>query len=181
MVNTLDGSGTNARVNGGIQNDFCIMNENSKDFGSAWDFDEGGLKITTTDSALQTEVFADKALPKSGKWYFEVKLLALSTTTGGATGNSFGFGTSGAREFVRWQYSHNANPNGNSVTSDSGSLQTISSAGGTGYPSANDIYGLAADLHSKFLKMVLQFQMFLLIHLIELQQDMFQFTEMTLV
>jgi hypothetical protein len=146
LVNTLDGSGTNARVNGGIQNDFCIMNENSKDFGSAWDFDEGGLKITTTDSALQTEVYADKALPKSGKWYFEVKLLALSTTGAGATGNSFGFGTSGAREFVRWQYSHNSNANGNSVSSDSASLQTISSGGGTGYPSANDIYGLAADL-----------------------------------
>jgi len=127
-------------------NDFPIMNEMSRDY-TGWDFDDGGLKITTADSALQTQCYASRRLPKTGKWWWEAKLLELTTTGAGGTGNEFGFQTTGAREFVRWQYSHNNAANGNSITSaPSAGTQTIGSGGSTGYPSANDWYAFGADM-----------------------------------
>lgn len=128
-------------------NDFPIMNEMSRDY-SGWDFDDGGTKISTSDTgATQTQCYASRRLPKTGKWWYEVKLLELTTTSSGGTGNEFGFQTTGAREFVKWQYSHNGSANGNSITAaPGGSLQTIGSGGSTGYPSVNDWYGFGADI-----------------------------------
>jgi hypothetical protein len=147
---TLSGTlvgGTNNRTLSGPDNDFAIMNEMHRDY-FGWDFDNGGLKIATNDTGtLQISCMASIALPRSGKWYYEVRLNELSTTSSGGTGNSFGFSTSGEREFVRWQYSHNGSANGNTIAdSVSGTLQTIGSGGGTGYPNAGDIYGFAADI-----------------------------------
>ena len=131
---------------GSPDNDFAIMNEQARDY-TGWDFDNGGLKITTNDTGtLQTENFASKAIPKTGKWWYEVKMLELTTTGSGGTGNNFGFYTTGSREFVRWEYSHNGSANGNGITAaPGGSLQTISSGGGTGYPAVGDWYGFGAD------------------------------------
>jgi len=147
---TLNGTfsgGVNNHYNGGVDNDFCIMNEMSKDF-YGWDFDKGGLKIGTNDTGtLQTGVYGSIALPRSGKWYWEAKLNELSTTSSGGTGNCFGFSTSGERDFVRWQYSHNGAANGNTITdSYNGTLLTVSSGGSTGYPDPGDVYGFAADI-----------------------------------
>ena len=141
-------SGANAYgVLASPDNDFPIMNEMSRDY-SGWDFDEGGTKITTNDTgATQTQCYASRRLPKTGKWWYEVKLLELTTTSSGGTGNEFGFSTTGAREFVRWQYSHNGSANGNTITAaPGGSLQTIGSGGSTGYPSVNDWYAFGADI-----------------------------------
>ena len=141
-------SGANAYgVNASPDNDFPIMNEMSRDY-TGWDFDTGGLKIATNDTgATQTQCHASRRLPKTGKWWYEVKLLDLTTTSSGGTGNEFGFQTTGAREFVRWQYGHNGSANGNSITSaPSAGTQTIGTGGSTGYPSVNDWYGFGADL-----------------------------------
>lgn len=146
--NDFTASGANAyNTASSPDNDFPIMNEQSRDY-TGWDFDNGGLKITTNDTgALQTQCYASRMLPKTGKWWYEVKLLELTTTGSGGTGNEFGFMTTGAREFVRWQYSHNGSANGNVISAaPGGSLQTIGSGGSTGYPSVNDWYAFGADL-----------------------------------
>ena len=142
-------SGTNAYgVNASPDNDFPIMNQMSRDYDANWEFKDGGLRIQTGDtSTMQTQVFASRRLPKTGKWWFEAKLLELCTTSAGGAGNEFGFMTTGSREFVRWQYSHNGSANGNSITAaPGGALQTISTGSGSGYPSANDWYGFGADI-----------------------------------
>ena len=143
-------SGTNAYgVLASPDNDFPIMNEMSRNY-SNWDFDDGGTKIYTADtSATQTQCYASRRLPKTGKWWYEVKLIELTTTSSGGTGNEFGFQTTGAREFVRWQYSHNGSANGNVIVSagvPGAGTQTIGTGGSTGYPSVNDWYGFGADL-----------------------------------
>ena len=142
-------SGTNAYgVNASPDNDFPIMNQMSRDYDANWEFKDGGLRIQTGDtSTMQTQVFASRRLPKTGKWWFEAKLLELCTTSSGGAGNEFGFMTTGSREFVRWQYSHNGSANGNSISAaPGGALQTISTGSGSGYPSANDWYGFGADI-----------------------------------
>lgn len=146
LTGTLSG-GTGARIKAGPDNDFPIMSEMTRDY-SGWDFDDGGLKITTSDTGtLQDIVLASKHLPKTGKWWWEAQLQELTTTGAGGTSNFFGFTTTGEREYVRWQYSHNGSANGNSIFgSPGGTLATISSGGSTGYPSANDWYGFGADM-----------------------------------
>ena len=141
-------SGANAYgVLASPDNDFPIMNEMSRNY-SGWDFDNGGLKIATNDTgATQTQCFASRRLPKTGKWWYEVKLIDLTTTTSGGTGNQFGFMTTGAREMVYWGYSHNGSANGNNIAAaPGGTLQTIGSGGSTGYPSVNDWYAFGADI-----------------------------------
>lgn len=133
-------------INSSPDNDFPIMNEMYRDY-YGWDFDHGGLKISTDDTGtLQQPCIASKNLPRTGKWWFEVKLLDLTTTSSGGTGNFFGFMTTGEREFVRWGYSHNGSANGNEVSMAPGSSSNIGSGGGTGYPAVNDWYGFGADM-----------------------------------
>jgi hypothetical protein len=146
--NDFTSSGANAYgLIASPDNDFPIMNEMSRDY-TGWDFDNGGLKISTNDtSTTQTQCCASRLLPKTGKWWYEVKLLELCTTSSGGAGNEFGFNTTGARELVRWSYGHNGSANGNTISSaPSAGTQTISSGGSTGYPSANDWYAFGADL-----------------------------------
>jgi hypothetical protein len=146
--NDFTSSGANAYgLIASPDNDFPIMNEMSRDY-TGWDFDNGGLKISTNDtSTTQTQCCASRLLPKTGKWWYEVKLLELCTTSSGGAGNEFGFNTTGARELVRWSYGHNGSANGNTISSaPSAGTQTIGSGGSTGYPSANDWYAFGADL-----------------------------------
>lgn len=133
-------------------NDFPIMNEMTRDY-TGWDFDDGGLRISTNDtSTLQDIVLASKHLPRSGKWYWEVKLTELSTTSTGGTGNYFGVTTTGEREFVRWGYSHNGSANGNEISGSPSVSGGSIGSGGTNYPSVNDWYGFAIDIDNNTFK-----------------------------